>query len=71
MPGRRKRYCHFCRNQMEWIDYKDATQLKRYLGTWGKIKSGSESGTCAKHQRRVVEAIKRARFLAILPFTDR
>lgn len=66
-----KRKCHFCRNQIDWIDYKDVKTLRRYLGVWAKIKPQSESRLCAKHQRYLTKAIKRARYLALLPYTER
>jgi len=50
------------------IDYKDASMLRRYLTDRGKIKPRRQTGTCAKHQRRLAVAIKRARHLALLPF---
>jgi small subunit ribosomal protein S18 len=51
------------------IDYKDSGMLRRYLTERGKIKGRRKSGTCAKHQRKLAVAIKRARHLALLPFT--
>ncbi|MBI4185480.1 30S ribosomal protein S18 [Candidatus Berkelbacteria bacterium] len=57
--------------KLAWVDYKDVAFLRKFLGTWGKIKTGKESGLTAKEQRRVSEAIKRARFLALLPYTER
>jgi small subunit ribosomal protein S18 len=53
------------------IDYKDPSGLSRYLTSWAKIKATKETGACANHQRRLAEAIKRARFLALLPYTTR
>jgi small subunit ribosomal protein S18 len=52
------------------IDYKNADMLRRYVTERGKIRSGRKSGTCAKHQRRLAVALKRARYLALLPFTS-
>lgn len=65
------RECYFCKKKINEIDYRDNALLTRYLGFWGKIKSGHESRTCTKHQRAVDEAIKRARFLGFLPYTTR
>ena len=62
--------CWFCRKSIITIDYKDPN-IGRYLTNWGKIKPGSDSRVCAKHQRRLSEAIKRARFLALLPYLSR
>ncbi|MCS7260229.1 MAG: 30S ribosomal protein S18 [Anaerolineae bacterium] len=71
MPGFRPRrlVCAFCVDKVKVIDYKDVKLLEAYLDNYGKIKSGRKTGTCAKHQRRLAVAIKRARHLALLPFT--
>jgi small subunit ribosomal protein S18 len=66
-----KRRCHFCTKKIEVIDYKDSQLLSRYLTAWAKIKPHSNTGNCAKHQRRLAEAVKRARYLAILPYVKR
>jgi small subunit ribosomal protein S18 len=66
----RRRECFFSKKNIE-PDYKDATTLQRYLTPWGKIKESKDTGTCAKHQRALGSAIKRARFLALLPYTTR
>jgi len=70
-PQESKKRCYFCKKKIDSIDYKDATLLSRYLTNWGKIKGGRDTGTCAKHQRRLAEAIKRSRFLAILAYVKR
>lgn len=59
--------CPFCKGRIT-IDYKEASMLSRYITSQGKIVSRRRSKTCAKHQRRLSEAIKRARFLAMLPY---
>jgi small subunit ribosomal protein S18 len=61
--------CPFCSAKVKYIDYKQGDQLRRYLTERGKIKARRKIGTCAKHQRRLSLAIKRARHLALLPFT--
>ena len=61
--------CPFCTQKVKYIDYKTADQLRRYLTDHGKIKARRKIGTCAKHQRRLALAIKRARHVALLPFT--
>jgi small subunit ribosomal protein S18 len=61
--------CAFCLDKTRDIDYKDIGTLRRYLTDRGKIKSRRKTGTCAKHQRRLAIAVKRARHLALLPFT--
>ncbi|HLB95862.1 MAG TPA: 30S ribosomal protein S18 [Patescibacteria group bacterium] len=66
-----RRHCNFCRKKIEVIDFKDANMLSRYLTPWAKMKSARDTGTCAKHQRRLTEAIKRARFLALMPYVKR
>jgi len=64
----RKKECLFCKRKMSEIDYKDADLLSRYIFHTGKIMPASRTGTCAKHQRKLATALKRARHLALLPF---
>lgn len=68
--GKPKKFCHFCRNNVE-PRYWDTVTLRRYLSDRGRINLRSRSGCCAKHQRRVGREIKRARHLALLPYTVR
>ncbi|MFP3897892.1 MAG: 30S ribosomal protein S18 [Dehalococcoidia bacterium] len=63
----RRAVCPFCKGNMK-IDYKDVAVLSRYVTSQGKIVSRRRSRTCAKHQRSLAEAIKRARYLAMLPY---
>ncbi|NLN14751.1 MAG: 30S ribosomal protein S18 [Tissierellia bacterium] len=65
----RKRVCSFCAEKVERIDYKDINVLKKYITDRGKILPRRISGNCAKHQRQVTLAIKRARQVALLPYT--
>lgn len=65
----RRKVCAFCLEKTKQIDYKDLSTLRRFLTERGKIKSRRKTGTCAKHQRRLAVAVKRARHLALLPFT--
>ena len=65
----RKKVCSFCVDKVEAIDYKDVAKLRRYITERGKILPRRISGNCAKHQRQVTVAIKRARNIALLPFT--
>ncbi|MBQ7515136.1 MAG: 30S ribosomal protein S18 [Schwartzia sp.] len=65
----RKKVCSFCVDKVEHIDYKDAAKLRRFTTERGKILPRRISGNCAKHQRQVTVAIKRARNIALLPFT--
>jgi small subunit ribosomal protein S18 len=64
----RKRVCEFCVNKVEYIDYKDLARLRKFITERGKILPRRISGNCAKHQRQVTLAIKRARSIALLPF---
>ena len=66
---RRRRVRAFRLEKAKTIDYKDSSMLRRYVTERGKIRSRRKTGTCAKHQRRLAVAIKRARHLALLPFT--
>lgn len=65
----RRKVCAFCLEKTKVIDYKDVATLRRFLTDRGKIRSRRKTGTCAKHQRRLAIAVKRARHLALLPFT--
>lgn len=65
----RRKVCAFCVDKIERIDYKDAAKLRRFTTERGKILPRRISGNCAKHQRQVTIAIKRARNIALLPFT--
>jgi small subunit ribosomal protein S18 len=65
---RRRKVCSFCLERAEVIDYKDVTRLRRYLSDRGKILPRRMTGTCARHQRRLTVALKRARHIALLPF---
>ncbi|MCQ2081886.1 MAG: 30S ribosomal protein S18 [Lachnospiraceae bacterium] len=66
---RRKKVCVFC-GKDSVIDYKDAAKLRKYISERGKILPRRVTGTCAKHQRALTSAIKRARHVAILPYTQ-
>ncbi len=65
----RKKVCRFCADKVKTIDYKEIKKLEMLIRERGKIISARISGNCAKHQRSVAEAIKRARFLSLLPYT--
>jgi len=69
--GRRpkRKVCSFCADKVESIDYKDVAKLRRFITERGKILPRRISGNCARHQRQVTLAIKRARNIALLPFT--
>lgn len=66
---RRAKLCNFCLDKIAEVPYKDADMLRRYLTDRGKIRPRRQTGTCAKHQRSLARAVKRARHLALLPFT--
>ncbi len=66
--GRRRKKCVFCEEKIARIDYKQTDVLRNFLTDRGKIKPRRRTGTCAKHQRQLSVAIKRARHLALLPF---
>src|SRR5438270_7416925 len=65
----RRKVCAFCVDHVSEIDYKDLGRLRRYISERGKIDPRRKTGTCAKHQRRLTLALKRARQLALLPYT--
>jgi small subunit ribosomal protein S18 len=67
---RKRRTCRFCDNKDVYIDYKDDKRLSRFVSEQGKIIPKRITGTCARHQRQLVQAIKRARHLALLPFVS-
>ena len=64
----KKRFCRFCADKSRHIDYKDTRLLESFIKDRGKIVSTRSSGNCAKHQRRIAEAIKKARFLSMVPY---
>ncbi len=64
----RKRVCIFCTEKTKEIDYKDVARLNRFITERGKMAARRISGVCARHQRKLSSAIKRARFIALLPF---
>ncbi|HZX46541.1 MAG TPA: 30S ribosomal protein S18 [Clostridia bacterium] len=65
----KKRVCNFCIDGIEKIDYKDVSRLRKYITERGKIIPRRISGNCARHQRQLTVSIKRARNIALLPFT--
>ena len=66
----RAKVCEFCEKKVQAIDYKDVNLLRRYVAESGLINSRRRTGSCARHQRMLSQAIKRARYLALLPFTS-
>jgi small subunit ribosomal protein S18 len=71
-PRRGKpKVCIFCKDRVDWVDYKDVNLLRRFMSDRGKIRARRVTGNCAQHQRDVAVAIKTARELALLPYTQR
>ncbi len=67
---RQNKTCPFCEGRVHWVDYKDDRTLGRFITDHGKILPSRLSGTCARHQRQLATAIKRARYLALIPYTS-
>lgn len=67
----RKKVCPFCKDKTKILDYKDADGVKQFLSEAGKILPRRVTGVCAKHQRDVTTAVKRARHIAIIPYEDK
>jgi small subunit ribosomal protein S18 len=67
---RRRKFCRFTADGVTEIDYKDLNTLKNYISETGKIVPARITGTSAKYQRQLATAVKRARYIALLPFTD-
>lgn len=65
----KRRYCAFCKDKVDYIDYKDVNTLRKYMTDRGKIKPRRVSGNCAQHQHQVSIAVKRAREMALVPYT--
>jgi small subunit ribosomal protein S18 len=67
----RKKFCRFCADKVDYIDYKDIRILKNFITDRGKILPRRMTGNCARHQRELTEAIKQARSIALLAFTEK
>ena len=63
--------CFFCQKNIKEIDFKDVETLSRFISAMGKIKPRKKTNLCAQHQRKLAQAIKRARFLGLLPYTKK
>ena len=70
MVRRRKKGCIFCADKVDFIDYKDSAKLRKFISERGKILPRRMMGTCAKHQRQLSTAIKRARTIALMPYVS-
>jgi len=64
-------HCYFCRHNIKEVDFKEVETLKQFISLSGKIKPRKKTGLCSYHQRQVSRAIKRARELALLPYTEK
>ncbi|MGH2724320.1 MAG: 30S ribosomal protein S18 [Actinomycetota bacterium] len=67
----RKKVCIFCRDRVDFVDYKDTALLRRFVSDRGKIRARRVTGTCSQHQRDVAAAVKNAREMALLPYSTR
>jgi len=65
---RKRRICAFCVEKVSYIDYKEPEVLRRYMTEHGRLRPRRQTGTCAKHQRELARAVKRARHIALIPF---
>jgi len=72
-PGRRvkKKVCYFCAEKQDYVDFKDVALLRKFMSDRAKIRSSRVTGNCVQHQREVARAIKNAREMALLPYTNR
>jgi small subunit ribosomal protein S18 len=66
----RRRYCTFCKEKIDEVDYKNLSALRRFMSEKGKIRSRRITGTCVHHQRQVAVAVKRAREMALIPYVS-
>jgi small subunit ribosomal protein S18 len=67
----KKKYCQFCADKTDYIDYKDIALLRKFVSDRGKIRARRVTGNCSQHQRTVATAVKNAREMALLPYTAR
>ncbi len=67
----KKKICIFCKDKIDYVDYKDVSLLRKFISDRGKIRARRVSGNCAQHQRDVATAVKNAREMALLPYTAR
>ena len=68
VPEGRRKSCYFCKDSVDEVDYKDMSQLRRYMSEKGKIRNRRITGACRRHQRQVAVAVKRAREMSLLPY---
>ena len=67
-PEGKRKSCYFCKDSVDEVDYKEMSQLRRYMSEKGKIRNRRITGACRRHQRQVAVAVKRAREMALLPY---
>jgi small subunit ribosomal protein S18 len=67
----RKRYCYFCKENVDYIDYKNVGVLRKFVSDKGKIRPKRSTGNCVQHQKMIADAIKRAREIALMPYFKR
>lgn len=67
----RKRFCYFCKENIENIDYKNISLLEKFISDKGKIRPKRSTGNCVQHQRKIAMAVKRARVIALMPYFKR
>ena len=67
----KKKYCQFCADQQDYVDYKDIALLRKFMSDRGKIRARRVTGNCSQHQRLVATAVKNAREMALLPYSTR
>ena len=65
----RRKYCQFCKDEVDFVDYKDTQLLRKFVTDRGKIKPRRVTGCCMQHQRDIANAVKRARTMALMPYT--
>ena len=68
--GGRRKSCQYCRDKVEFVDYKDVSTLRKFISDRGKIRARRVSGNCSQHQRDVATAVKNSREMALLPYTS-
>ena len=68
---KKRRFCQFCADKTDYVDYKDIALLRRFLSERGKIRARRVTGNCSQHQRLVATAIKNAREMALIPYSSR
>lgn len=69
--GAKKKYCQFCSDKVDYVDYKDIALLRKFTSDRGKIRARRVTGNCTQHQRLVATAVKNAREMALLPYSTR